>query len=101
MTDDRPASPQASAATSPGSAVPIVGAETAMLALYDGVLARYPQLAGQLARIRADHAAHLDALRSIVRPTTSPHRQPPCRSPPAPESRLEAGLPAHAEQDLR
>lgn len=39
-----------------------VAAERALLAAYDAVLATHPDPGGRLARVRAEHAAHLAAL---------------------------------------
>lgn len=52
----------------------LLAAERALLSQYDGVLARFPAVAS-IAAVRADHAAHVDALRALV-------RAPAAASPP-------------------
>lgn len=78
------ASPQASTSPPPPDPiVPLLGAESALLAQYDAALARHPQLAGRIGPVRADHAAHLDALRDIVK---SPVENPSTGATPSPSA---------------
>lgn len=74
LFDGKSANPRASAPPpAPDPLLPLLAAEAAVLALYDGVQARHPQLARRLSTLRADHAAHLDALRRIIRtPAANP-----------------------------
>ncbi|MGB9376565.1 MAG: hypothetical protein WCB04_03535 [Mycobacteriales bacterium] len=73
----------------PDPLIGLLGAEHAMLALYDSVLARYPQLARQLGPVRADHAAHVEALRAAAglaspNPSAQPSITPrPVVAPPS------------------
>lgn len=69
LFNGEPAAPRASASPPPPDPLlPLVSAESAVLALYDGVMGRHPQLAGRLRQVRDDHAAHVEALRAVVRP---------------------------------
>lgn len=81
LFDGEPTTPRASAPPPPDPLLPLLVAETAVLALYDGVQARHPQLARRLAPLRADHIAHLDALRDIVR---APGGSPSAAASPSP-----------------
>lgn len=74
LFDGESATPRASAPPPPPDPLlPLLAAETAVLSRYDGVQARHPQLARRLGPLRADHVAHLDALRDIVgNPAASP-----------------------------
>jgi len=85
LFDGESATPRVSAPPPPPDPlVPLLTAETAVLALYDGVRARLPQLAGRLGPLRTDHVAHLDALRGIVRaPAANPSMSPSPSPAPA------------------
>lgn len=72
--------PSASSAQRPDPLLPLLAAERGLLSSYDAVLARYPQLLPRLAAVRADHAAHLDALRTL----TGQHHQLPLPATTAP-----------------
>ena len=85
--DDEPAPPLASAPPSPPPPdllLPLLAIEGALLAQYDATLARYPQLVSRAGPIRADHAAHLGALRAIVGTPATSESAParPAASPP-------------------
>jgi hypothetical protein len=65
-------------------------AETALVAAYDAAAVQHPELAGQLAPFRADHAAHADALlpgaaspapRIAAPSSTAPSSTPPSSAP--------------------
>lgn len=67
-------------------------AETALVAAYDAAAVQHPELAGQLAPFRADHAAHADALlpgaaspapRIAAPSSTAPSSTPPSSTPPS------------------
>lgn len=47
---------------------PLIAAELALMATYDQIIARSPAVAARLTPVRADHAAHLDALRARIDP---------------------------------
>ncbi len=51
----------------PTALLALVAAEHDLLAAYDATLARHPALLPRLAALRADHAAHLDALAAVAR----------------------------------
>lgn len=74
MFDGEPETSRASAPPPPPDPLfPLLAAEAAVLALYDGVAARHPQLARRLQPLRGNHVAHLNALREIVRvPAATP-----------------------------
>lgn len=62
--------------TAPDPLLELLAAERALLSQYDAVLARFPSVASVTA-VRADHAAHVDALRAVVRaPATSASASP-------------------------
>lgn len=71
--------------------LPLVVAERAVLKQYDDVLARYPQLLARVGVIRADHAAHLDALRGALAGPDRPAPEGPAFAPATPAAAL-AGL---------
>ncbi|MEO6712624.1 MAG: hypothetical protein ABIM89_04250 [Mycobacteriales bacterium] len=85
LLDGGTATPRATPAPPPPDPLlPALVAENTMLVLYDNVLARYPQLAARLAPIRADHAAHLDALRAVVRGAPAGRPSPSASAAPTP-----------------
>lgn len=74
----------------PDPLLPLLAAESVLLAQFDATLARYPQLTGRLGAVRADHAAHLAALLGIVRnplgspsPAATSSVSPPAAAVPA------------------
>jgi hypothetical protein len=82
----KPARPTATATPDPAELAleRAVESETSLLAAYDATIAAYPALEGQLAPMRADHVAHLEALRPASAsptpqesPSTSPTPQVP------------------------
>ncbi|PZS32222.1 MAG: hypothetical protein DLM59_08595 [Pseudonocardiales bacterium] len=57
--------PRRSPSPGPDPLLELLAAERALLSQYDVVLARFPAAPGAAA-VRADHAAHVDALRALV-----------------------------------
>lgn len=74
-----------------------VARERALLAAYDDVLARYPDLAPRLTPYRDDHAAHLHALEpgAVVSASVTPSTR---RTPKRVQRRLRARLRAMEEK---
>jgi hypothetical protein len=64
-------------AAEPDPLEPLLTGELALLASYDAAIAKFPSTAGRLRPLRADHAAHVQALRA---------RMDPRRAAAAPES---------------
>lgn len=72
----------------------LLAAEQLLVVRYDAALAMHPELAGRLSPLRADHAAHLSALRrasrapparlsASPRPTANPSAKPVAATVPA------------------
>ncbi|MDQ6875428.1 MAG: hypothetical protein M3042_10270, partial [Actinomycetota bacterium] len=68
--------------------LPLVLAERALLKQYDDVLARYPQLLARVGVVRADHAAHLDALRGVLGAPDRSASEGPAFAPATPAAAL-------------
>ena len=94
-----PAPPTARATPTPTDRLLAAAAarERSLLAAYDEVLARHPDLAVRLSPYRADHAAHLLAVEpaAVVSATVAPSAR---RTPPREQARLRARLRALEEQ---
>lgn len=89
LLDRSPARPtprpsQRPQARRPDPLLALLAAERRLLGAYDDVLTRHPQLLARLAAVRADHAAHLDALRALTadRELALPSPTPASSSPP-------------------
>jgi hypothetical protein len=92
-TDSRTSAPSPSASPAPPDpdvalTAAAVSREQALLALYDELLAQQPALRAELAPYRADHAAHLAALR----PARPPSPTPTAGAPRASAARLRAAI---------
>jgi hypothetical protein len=72
-----PGEPKSNDSANPDSGllVSLRSAELGLIAQYDAVLARFPELSAQLSTMRADHAAHLSALGGSL-PQTTPTPTP-------------------------
>jgi len=55
-------------AAQPDPLEPVLAAELTLLASYDAAIAKFPAVAGKLKAVRADHAAHVQAMRARLDP---------------------------------
>ncbi len=69
--------------TGPDPQLADLESERVLLASYDAVLRAHPTLSGRLHPIRADHVAHVAALRRLVAPESGHHRTSPGSGTPA------------------
>ena len=93
LSDDGPGVP----AADPDPLEPLLAAELALLASYDAAIAGFPALAARLRPLRADHAAHAQALRARMDPrrvTAMPSSAPPSPAVPADQQGAVAALAA-------
>jgi len=70
-------------AAAPDALEPLLRTELALLAGYDAAIAAFPALTGWLRGVRADHAAHAQALRARLDPRRSKQIPPAAAPTPA------------------
>ena len=75
--------------------------ERVLLAAYDATLRAHPTLANRLRPVRADHAAHVTALRRLLTPAGGHRRTSASPTPPAPTAAPVPADPAAALAALR